>query len=267
MTSTKKPLNSVVAMMAIIVAAVSGNVATAAQPNIVVVLCDDLGYGDVHCLNPERGKIPTPGIDAFAAEGMVFTDAHSGSSVCTPTRYGLLTGRYSWRSELQSGVVQGFEPCLIAADRPTVAGFLKSQGYHTAIVGKWHLNFEYLDAATGKKLRRSKKKGLAKIGSKIPDGPISRGFDFFHGFHHARDMKAVIENDEVVAHDDEINMLPRLAREAVDYIDDRAKSAADEPIFLYVPFGSPHTPIVPSKQWQGKSGISPFADFVMPWRD
>lgn len=106
------------------------------QPNVVFVLCDDLGYGDIQCLNLERGKIPTPAVDRLASEGMIFTDAHSGSAVCTPTRYGLLTGRYSWRTRLQMGVVQGFKPCLIAPDRPTVASFLKDQGYHTGIVGK-----------------------------------------------------------------------------------------------------------------------------------
>ncbi|WP_146455598.1 sulfatase family protein [Rubripirellula tenax] len=237
--------------------------AEADKPNIVVVLCDDLGYGDVQCLNPERGKIPTPCIDALAKDGMTFTDAHSGSSVCTPTRYGLLTGRYSWRSKLQKGVVQGFEPCLIAEGRPTVAGFLKSHGYHAGIVGKWHLNFQYTDSVTGASLKRSKTNTLAGVGSKIPDGPNSRGFDYFHGFHHARDMKAVIEDNEVIAHDDEINMLPRLTRKAVEFIDERATTAVDQPFFLYVPLGSPHSPIVPSKQWQGKSGINAYADFVM----
>ena len=117
------------------------------KPNIVYVMCDDLGYGDVQCLNPERGKIPTPGIDRLASEGMIFTNAHSGSSVCTPTRYGIMTGRYSWRTRLQHGVVQGFNPCLIAEGRPTVAGYLKGQGYHTAIIGKWHLDFLYQDPA------------------------------------------------------------------------------------------------------------------------
>lgn len=108
-----------------LVAFCASGTAQAATPNIVFVLCDDLGYGDVHCLNPERGKIPTPGVDRLAREGMIFTDAHSGSSVCTPTRYGLLTGRYSWRTRLQSGVVTGFAPCLIAPSRPTIASFLK----------------------------------------------------------------------------------------------------------------------------------------------
>ena len=163
----------------------SPGMSAAEKPNIVFVMCDDLGYGDIQCLNPERGKIPTPAVDGLAKEGMIFTDAHSGSSVCTPTRYGLLTGRYSWRTRLQSGVVQGFKPCLIAEDRPTVASFLKEQGYHTGIVGKWHLDFQYADPDSGEIIKRPKgKKGerLAPVGSKIPDGPVNRGFDYFHGF-------------------------------------------------------------------------------------
>ena len=144
--------------------------AASTKPNIVFILCDDLGYGDIQVLNPEHGKIKTPSVDRLAREGMIFTDAHSGSAVCTPTRYGLLTGRYSWRTTLQSGVVQGFKPCLIAEDRPTVASFLKAQGYHTGIVGKWHLNFQYLDAASGEPVKRKKKKALAPVGSIIRTG-------------------------------------------------------------------------------------------------
>lgn len=238
----------------------------AQQPNVVFVLCDDLGYGDVQCLNPENGKIPTPAVDRLAREGMIFTDAHSGSSVCSPTRYGLMTGRYSWRTRLQKGVVQGFNPCLIAEDRPTVASFLKEQGYHTGIVGKWHLDFQYTNPETGTVLKRKGKKTLAPIGSKIPDGPVDRGFDYYHGFHHAGDMKGVIENDTVIAHDDEINMLPRITRKAVEYIDERAKTS-EQPFFLYVPYGSPHNPIVPTKEWQGKSGLNAHADFVMQTDD
>ncbi len=233
------------------------------KPNIVIVLCDDLGYGDVQILNPERGKIPTPQIDNFAKEGMIFTDAHSGSSVCTPTRYGLLTGRYSWRTRLQKGVVQGYSPCLIAPDRPTIASFLKEQGYNTAIIGKWHLDFDYVNSLTGDTLKRPKKKALPPIGSVIPDGPLTRGFDYYHGFHHARDMKAVIENDRVIEYDEEINMLPRITSKAIEYIDQQASDKNEQPFFLYLAYGSPHTPIVPSAEWQGKSNISPYADFVM----
>ena len=230
------------------------------KPNIVYVICDDLGYGDIQCLNPKNGKIPTPNVDKLASEGMIFTDAHSGSSVCTPTRYGLLTGRYSWRTKLQSGVVQGFSPCLIAKNRPTVASFLKQQGYHTAIIGKWHLNFKYLDPKSGKEYSR-KKHNTPPVGSKIPDGPLHRGFDHFRGFHHARNMEAVIEDDKVVAHDPVINMLPRLTRESVKYVESRKDSK--KPFFLYVPLGSPHTPIVPTPEWEGKSGLGKYGDFVM----
>lgn len=229
-------------------------------PNIVYVICDDLGYGDVHCLNPENGKIPTPHVDRLASEGMTFTDSHSGSSVCTPTRYGVMTGRYSWRTKLQNGVVQGFAPCLISQDRPTVATYLQENGYHTAIIGKWHLNFRYLDPANAQEYERGKYKS-PPVGAKIPDGPIHRGFDYFHGFHHARNMEAVIINDQVVKHEDPIHMLPRLTRESVKYIESRKDKK--KPFFLYVPLGSPHTPILPTKKWQGKSGLGAYGDFVM----
>ena len=232
----------------------------AEKPNIIYIICDDLGYGDIQCLNPKKGKIPTPHVDKLATQGMVFTDAHSGSSVCTPTRYGVLTGRYSWRTKLQSGVVQGFAPCLITKDRPTVPGFLKKNGYDTAIIGKWHLNFKYLDPQNGKEYSRAKYKS-PPVGAKIPDGPIHRGFNYFHGFHHARNMEAVIENDEVIAHDPVINMLPRLTRKSVEYIESRKDSK--KPFFLYVPLGSPHTPIVPTPEWEGKSGLGMYGDFVM----
>ena len=230
----------------------------AEQPNIIFIMSDDQGYGDVSCLNPD-GKINTPGADKLAREGMIFTDAHSGSSVCTPTRYGLLTGRYSWRTKLQSGVVTGWAPCLIAKDRTTVASMLRAKGYHTGIVGKWHLNYQYLDPNTGEKAKKVGKSPA--VGSKIPDGPLTRGFDYFHGFHHARDMEAVTEGDTVIAHDDVINMLPRLHEKSVEYIDERAKS--DQPFFLYVPLGSPHTPIVPTPEWTGKSKLNKYGDFTM----
>ncbi|MFN7333751.1 MAG: sulfatase-like hydrolase/transferase, partial [bacterium] len=110
-----------------------------AKPNIVYILADDLGYGDIRTLNPSRCKISTPNLDRLASQGMRFTDAHSGSSVCTPTRYGLLTGRYAWRTRLQRGVLDGSnDPPLIDADRLTVGSFLKQNGYATAAIGKWH---------------------------------------------------------------------------------------------------------------------------------
>ena len=238
----------------------SATVAFAAKPNIVYIICDDLGYGDIQCLAPETSKIPTPHTDKLASEGMTFTDAHSGSSVCSPTRYGIMTGRYSWRTRLQKGVVTGFAPSLIAKDRMTVAGFLKENGYATAAVGKWHLDFEYLDPKTGKPFSQKEHKS-PPVGAKIPDGPIHRGFDYYHGFHHARNMEAVIEDDKVIEHDPVENMLPRLTQKSVDYIDSR--KGKKEPFFLYIPLGSPHTPIVPTGEWVGKSGLGKYGDFVM----
>ncbi|TWT50353.1 Arylsulfatase [Rubripirellula amarantea] len=246
---------------ALLLSLLTASVLSAAEkPNIVYIICDDLGYGDVHCLAPETSKTETPGADALAKQGMVFTDAHSGSSVCSPTRYGVMTGRYSWRTRLQKGVVTGFAPSLIKEDRMTVAGFLRQQGYATAAIGKWHLDFEYLDPQTGESYSPKQVK-LPPVGAKIPDGPVNRGFQYYHGFHHARNMKAVIENDRVIEHDSEINMLPRLTRKAVEYIDSRAGDG--QPFFLYLPLGSPHTPIVPAKQWQGKSELGAYGDFVM----
>ncbi len=230
------------------------------RPNIVVILCDDLGYGDVHCLNPDAGRIPTPHADRLATEGIVFKDAHAAASVCTPTRYGLLTGRYGWRTRLQAGVVTGFAPCLIAADRPTVATFLRDQGYETAIIGKWHLNWIYRDGDSGRPLE-AKDHPLPPIGARIEDGPLSHGFGSFHGFHHARMIEAVHDNDRVIAHEEAVTMLPRLTRQAVGFIESR--SDRQEPFFLYLPLSAPHTPILPAPEWRGRSGLGAYGDFVM----
>lgn len=248
----------------------SAGTAIAASPNIVYILCDDLGYGDVQCFNTEHGKIPTPNIDRLASQGMMFTNAHSASAVCTPTRYGLLTGRYCWRTKLQSGVVTGHADPLIDKNRLTVPAFLKTKGYNTAIVGKWHLNFNYTDA-DGNKIKKAKKKkgkkGKGKAttkvteGTVIPDGPLTRGFDYFYGFHHAREMDIVIENDRVIKSFEPMRMLGNLTKKAAAYIDGQSKSS--KPFFLYLPLNSPHTPIVPSEKWQGKSGIGSYGDFVM----
>lgn len=254
-----KTLASCLAFFSLFVAIASLD-ADAANPNIIFMMCDDLGYGDVNCLAPDTCKIDTPGADQLAREGMIFTDAHSGSSVCTPTRYGIMTGRYSWRTTLQKGVVTGFAPCLIAKDRMTVAGFLRQKDYDTAIIGKWHLNFQYLNPDSNQPYQKSEHQS-PPVNSVIPDGPVHRGFDFFHGFHHARNMEAVVENNRVIEHDDPVNMLPRLTGQCVKYIDSRADQ--QKPFFLYVPLGSPHTPIVPSKEWQGKSSLGKYGDFVM----
>ncbi|CAM4153658.1 sulfatase family protein [Zobellia nedashkovskayae] len=238
------------------------------QPNIVYILCDDLGYGDIQVLNPEKGKILTPQVDAFAKESMTFTDAHSASAVCTPSRYAILTGRYSWRSRLQQGVLSGgdeLEP-LISEDRMTVPKMLKKSGYKTAAIGKWHLGFKFVDnEGNPVQVYDGKKVVGPAIGSTVPNGPISRGFDSYIGFHHSRVMKTVIKDDKVVNKMEPIKMLPFLAAHAEEYIDRESKSK--EPFFMYLALNSPHSPVVPSEAWQGKSGMGAYADFVMETDD
>lgn len=238
------------------VSAVVAGGGTSKRPNIVIMLADDMGYGEVSALNPERGKTKTPRLDHLAASGLVFTDAHSASSVCTPTRYGLLTGRYAWRTRLQSGVLTGGES-LIAEERQTLAKFLRAHGYYTGIVGKWHLGM-LLDGKHEKK--------EVPVGAKVTHGPIDRGgFDEFHGFHHARQIRLWVENERVSENLQPIDMLPRLAKEACDFV--RRQSESEQPFFLYVPWSSPHSPVVPSREWQGKSGLNAHADFVMQTDD
>ncbi len=227
-------------------------IAAADRPNIVIMLADDMGFGELQCLNPNRGKIRTPQLDSIAASGMIFTDAHGGSSVCTPTRYGLMTGRYAWRTRLQSGVLTGGES-LIAPERLTIAKFLQQQGYHTAIIGKWHLGMLF----DGQHVT-----GKVQVGSQVTEGPLDRGgFDEFHGFHHSRQINTWIDNDVVTAELEPVEMLPRLTQTAIDYIAQRARE--DTPFFLYVPWNAPHSPVVPSPAWKGKSGLNAHADFVM----
>ena len=247
------------------------------HPNIIYILTDDLGYGDVHALNPERGKIPTPHMDRLAEQGMVFTDAHTSSSVCTPTRYGILTGRYNWRTRLQSRVLRGFDRPLIDADRLTVAGMLQQQGYTTACIGKWHLGLG-LPTTTGKSPTGKNGKDVDWAG-RITGGPVDLGFDYYYGISASLDMPPYIyiENDRFVgaatatkafnrkgpAHPDfeAVDVLPEIGRKTVEFI--KQQRRADKPFFAYVPFTSPHTPILPSKEWRGKSELGKYGDFVM----
>ena len=246
------------------------------RPNIVYILTDDLGYGDVHALDPERGKIATPHMDQLIKQGMAFTDAHTSSSVCTPTRYGILTGRYNWRTRLQSHVLRGFDRPLIDADRLTVAGVLKQQGYTTACIGKWHLGLG-LPTTTEKSSADKTGKNVDWSG-RITGGPVDLGFDYYYGISASLDMPPYIyiENDRFVgaatatkafprkgpAHPDfeAVDVLPEIGRKTVEFI---KQQQADKPFFVYVPFTSPHSPILPSKEWRGKSKLGKYGDFVM----
>jgi arylsulfatase A-like enzyme len=231
----------------------------APPPHVLVILADDMGPGEISALHPEHNRIPTPHLDRLAAEGMVFTDAHSGSAVCTPTRYGLLTGRYAWRTRLQQGVLSDYDPPLIDAGRLTLPTLLRRQGYHSACIGKWHLGFTL--AEVGDRPLRGEFAG-APLGSVTRDGPVDRGgFHHFFGFHHARKMRSFF-TDRVADRDVPVaEALGLLASRSAKYIAERAKTGS--PFFLYLALNSPHTPIAPSAAWQGRSPLGPYGDFVL----
>lgn len=254
------------------------------RPNIIYILADDMGPGDVQAYNKD-GKILTPNIDRLANEGIKFMDAHTNSSVCTPTRYGIITGRYAWRTELKEGVLGGMSPHLIENSRETVASLLKKQGYQTACIGKWHLGMDWqIDS------KKNKEKGAQKndMYAPVKNGPLTLGFDYFYGIAGSMNMspQAYIENDKiqgtlefleteeaVVARGftlptntgwaakefEQEKALGIFAKKSTEWIEKNAK----KPFFLYLPLPSPHSPIVPSKAFKGKSNLNDHGDFCM----
>lgn len=253
-------------------------------PNIIVIFTDDLGYGDVSCLNP-NSKIQTPNIDKVATNGITFTDAHTASAVCTPSRYGILTGRYAWRSKLKSGVLWGYSKPLIKSSRLTVASMLKKQGYNTACIGKWHLglDWELKPDALPLKTKKDITYGGDRIdfSKKIKNGPTTLGFDYYYGHAASLDMPPYffIENDKVLATEfiktkksfGRLGMadtsltaeayLPKLSEKAVTIID--KYSAEKAPFFLYLPLPSPHTPLAVAKQFKNSTNIGAYGDYVV----
>jgi arylsulfatase A len=269
-----------------------------AKPNLLVIYADDLGYGDVQCYNPGRGKIPTPHFDRLAAEGMRFTDGHSSSGVCSPSRYTLLTGRYHWRTKLQSGIVGLWEEPLIAPDRMTIGTLAKQHGYRTACIGKWHLGWDWPIPADRAALFKEKPKGGATateahrevwrevFSQPIGGGPVTRGFDLYFGTDVPNwPPFCFIENDRtvgipsgflparLVGNNQASNqgpalagwtlepILPALGDRAAAFI--REAAAGEAPFLLFLPLTSPHTPLSVNEEWKGKSGLNLYADFVM----
>lgn len=278
-----------------IVFVLSGHIqAVPEQPNIIVILADDLGFGDVACNNP-KSKIPTPYVDRLAQEGIRFTDAHTPSAVCTPTRYGLLTGRYAWRTRMKSGVLDGFSPPLIESNRTTVASFLRGQGYSTACIGKWHLGLQWtqLDGSF-ESSDRGDKPGV-RTGTTIDyskpfqGGPLAVGFDRFFGISASLNMPpfCYLKDSRVlhlpILHQDSIRdenfkatdegmrspdfanrgVMPRFVGEAVAYIEEQATLTQRKPFFLYAPLTSPHLPVVVNDEYRGKSKAGEYGDFVV----
>ncbi|MFH1566841.1 MAG: arylsulfatase [Gemmatimonadota bacterium] len=249
---------------------------SAAPPNLVYILADDMGYGDVSCLNPES-RIPTRYLDQLAADGLACHDAHASSAVCTPSRYSILTGRYSWRSALKQGVTFGYDGPLVEPGRLTVASLLRSQGYATACVGKWHLGWSWA--------RHSGDPEDVDYGRPIEGGPTSAGFDYFYGIPASLDMApyVYVENDRVtavpqdttpgsegkafwrpgpIAPDfDHADVLPHLTGKVLEFIDRQA--SAGHPFFVYFPLPAPHTPILPAPRFRGRSGTNEYGDFCL----
>jgi arylsulfatase A-like enzyme len=268
------------------------------RPNILVILADDLGFGDVRCNNPDRGRIPTPAIDRLCSQGMRFTDAHSSSGVCSPSRYTLLTGRYHWRTG-KAGIVDVFGPPLIAPGRPTVATMLRRQGYRTAAIGKWHLGWDwpipgdrmalFRGMPAKDELEVTPRHAAAwrqVFDNPIPGGPTARGFETYFGTDVPNwPPYCFIENDRTVGVPAAFlppgllgnnlaslqgpalpgwklePILPALADRAAAFIAEAA--AGPGPFFLYLPLTSPHTPLAVTPEWSGRSGLNRYADFVM----
>lgn len=246
------------------------------QPNIVFILADDMGYGDVSCFNA-TGKIRTTHLDQLAADGLICRDAHATSAVCTPSRYSIMTGRYNWRSALKQGVTWGYSPPLLEPDRMTVASMLQNAGYKTACVGKWHLGWNWAKAGAGE--------ADVDFAQPITDGPTAVGFDYYFGISASLDMPpyVYVENDRPTAVPDHVvperdgkellragptapdfvheEVLPTLTKKAVSWVTKQA--ASEQPFFLYFPLPAPHTPILPTPEFQGKSGTNSYGDFCL----
>ena len=246
----------------------------ATSPNVVIILADDMGYGDLGSYNGDS-RIPTPHMDSIASQGMRFTDAHSPSAVCTPTRYALLMGRYAWRlPSLTSGVTNGYSPLIADTNRTTIADIMSEAGYHTAAIGKWHLGLGSVSPTN--------------YDEPLVPGPRSLGFDYFFGIPASLDMAPYVwvENEQVTASPtghaenpigcctgafwrsgaiaadfDHTDVLPEIARRASSYI--RAQAATDAPFFLYVPLAAPHTPWLPTEDFIGTSEAGEYGDFVV----
>ena len=266
-SSRREFLNSLAS--GVVASALPASAAPSRRPNILYILADDLGYGDLRCYNP-ASKVPTPNLDRFATQGVRFTDAHSPSAVCTPTRYGIMTGRYCWRSRLKTSVLNGYSPALIEPGRLTVPAMLKQQGYRTAGIGKWHLGLGNREPTD--------------YSQPLRPGPLEAGFDSYYGIPASLDMPPYLyfENDRAVAqptaHVDDtpdrrgvfwrggaaapgfrhIDVLPRLADKAVDYL----RAGTPQPFYLYLALTAPHTPWLATPEFRGKSAAGEYGDFV-----
>mgnify|MGYP006271650439 CR=1 FL=1 len=273
------------------------NNSNAESPNIVYILADDMGYGDIRAYNA-NSENPTPNLDQLAQNGIRFTDAHSNSAVCTPTRYGILTGRYAFRTRLKEGVLWGYGEPLIEKERETVASFLKKNGYTTACVGKWHLGLEWVKEDQNKEIPDISWDDKVEPGfednvdysQKVKTGPPEHGFDFSYIIPASLDMVpyCYLSNGKPVEAPDSftkgrneekhgrgvfwragpvspgfefIEVMPDFIDTACSYITKQANK--EKPFFLYLPLPAPHTPWLPKEAYKGTSGAGTYGDFVV----
>lgn len=258
------------------------------QPNIIYILADDMGIGDVKAYGFDS-KIKTPNLDRLANEGMMLTNMHTNSAVCTPTRYGILTGRYAWRTPMKFGVLHAHQKPIIEPERPTIARFLQQQGYNTAIVGKWHLGLDWKLTDDQPPHQYGENVDIEKP---FGNGPLVNGFDYFYGIGASLDMSpyAYVENDKVLYTnirrmatrketrqaglvmsrpgwiDEEFEadqVLTNLTSKSIEWIEQQQTQTPEKPFFLYFPLTAPHNPVIPKKEFKGKSGLSDHGDFVM----
>lgn len=251
----------------------------AQSPNVIFILADDLGYGDISAFNPES-KIHTPNIDNLTHSGISFTDAHSSSALSTPSRYSIITGRYPWRTTMKSGVLNGFSPAMITPDRRTIAQMFSENGYSTACIGKWHLGWNWAYIQNSQRKQKD-----VDFSQPIKNGPTERGFDYFYGIPASLGTAphVYIENNKVTvlpnrtigpqkgiklirngvagADFEPQDCLPNIIRHSVDYIDKQRNS--QKPFFLYLPITAPHTPVLPAEKYKGQTIIGDYGDFVV----
>jgi len=256
-----------------------------AAPNFLIILADDLGFGDVGAYG-SKSTLPTPHLDRLASEGMRFTDAHTPSAVCTPTRYGLLTGRYAWRSPLKRGVLNGYSPPLMSPDRLTLARFLKGHGYHTGMIGKWHLGLGFALRPEG---HRQPIQGGLDLVQAVRWGPNDFGFDEntilpasldFPPYVYLQNQRvtsepfqrqlkqpfpAFLREGPIGADFKMESVLDHLMDQAVGFLENRPSEKA--PFFLYVALTSPHKPVLPHSRFRGRTALGPYGDFVVQTDD